>query len=73
VLAAAAQAGFPVVADVNRGNQEGFTRAQVTMHRGRRRSAAAAYLHPVMYRKNLRVETNTIATQLLLRDELLSG
>ena len=73
VLAAAAQAGLPVVADINRGNQEGFTRAQVTMHRGRRRSAAAAYLHPVMCRKNLRVETNTIATQLLLRDGRATG
>lgn len=73
VLAAAAQAGFAAVADVNRGDQEGFARVQTTMRRGRRRSAAAAYLHPVRGRKNLHIETDTLATRILLRERRAIG
>ena len=38
-----------------------------TSHRGRRLSAARAYLHPVMDRPNLRVETLALATGVTLR------
>ena len=66
VLRAAEEAGFPVVADLNRGDQEGFSWVQTTMHRGRRRSSAGAYLHPAMGRRNLRVETDALAVQILI-------
>ena len=42
--------------------QEGFARFDRNIHRGRRLSAARAYLHPVKHRKNLRVETLAMVT-----------
>jgi len=49
------QAGYPLTDDVNGERQEGFARFDRTIHRGRRLSAARAYLHPVMGRPNLEV------------------
>jgi choline dehydrogenase len=54
---AAQQAGYPLTDDVNGYRQEGFAPFDKNVHRGRRLSAARAYLHPVMNRRNLRVET----------------
>ena len=51
------QAGYPLTDDVNGYRQEGFAAFDRNVYRGRRLSAARAYLHPVMSRKNLRVET----------------
>jgi choline dehydrogenase len=56
------QAGYPLTDDVNGYRQEGFARFDRNVHRGRRLSAARAYLHPVMHRSNLRVETLALAT-----------
>ena len=47
------QAGYPRTDDVNGYQQEGFARFDRNVHRGRRLSAARAYLHPVMDRPNL--------------------
>ena len=44
---AAQQAGYPLTDDVNGYRQEGFARFDRNVHRGRRLSAARAYLHPV--------------------------
>ncbi len=41
------QAGYPLTDDVNGYRQEGFARFDRNIHRGRRLSAARAYLHPV--------------------------
>ena len=41
------QAGYPLTDDVNGYRQEGFARFDRNLHRGRRLSAARAYLHPV--------------------------
>ena len=49
------QAGYPLTDDVNGERQEGFARFDRNIHRGRRLSAARAYLHPVMGRANLEV------------------
>ena len=49
------QAGYPLTDDVNGYRQEGFARFDRNIHRGRRLSAARAYLHPVMDRPNLTV------------------
>ncbi|MDX6283180.1 MAG: choline dehydrogenase, partial [Kribbellaceae bacterium] len=60
---AAHQAGYPLTDDVNGYRQEGFARFDRNIHRGRRWSAARAYLHPVRNRKNLDVETSSFATR----------
>ncbi|MGB2839595.1 MAG: choline dehydrogenase [Actinomycetes bacterium] len=62
---AAQQAGFPLTDDVNGYRQEGFAKFDRNIHRGRRLSAARAYLHPVMDRKNLDVETLAHATRVV--------
>ncbi|HQR26319.1 MAG TPA: choline dehydrogenase [Nocardioides sp.] len=54
---AAQQAGYPLTDDVNGYRQEGFAPFDRNISQGRRLSAARAYLHPVMDRPNLRVET----------------
>jgi len=61
---AAQQAGYPLTDDVNGYRQEGFAKFDRNIHRGRRLSAARAYLHPVMNRKNLKVETLAQATKI---------
>ena len=60
---AAQQAGYPLTDDVNGYRQEGFGRFDRNIVNGRRMSAARAYLHPVMGRKNLTVETFAHATK----------
>lgn len=56
-LEAVQQAGHPLTDDVNGYRQEGFAPFDRNVHRGRRLSAARAYLHPVRRRPNLDVET----------------
>lgn len=46
--------------------QEGFAAFDANRYRGRRLSAARAYLHPVMRRPNLTVTTRAHATRILL-------
>jgi choline dehydrogenase len=62
---AAQQAGYPLTDDVNGYRQEGFARFDRNVKNGRRWSAARAYLHPVMSRKNLTVQTFAFATKVL--------
>ncbi len=62
-FAAAQEAGYPLTDDVNGYRQEGFARFDRNLHRGRRLSAARAYLHPVRRRPNLEVETLAMATR----------
>ena len=59
-------AGFPVTEDYNGAQQEGFGRLQHTVRDGRRCSAAAAYLRPVLTRRNLTVATGALATRVVL-------
>ena len=56
-LEAGVQAGYSRTDDVNGYRQEGFAVFDKNVRRGRRLSAARAYLHPVMGRQNLRVIT----------------
>ncbi len=55
---AAAARGLPANEDFNGARQEGFGWYQLTTRDGRRGSTAVSYLHPVMDRPNLTVETN---------------
>ncbi|WP_374999425.1 choline dehydrogenase [Aeromicrobium sp. CTD01-1L150] len=61
-LEATEQAGHPRTDDVNGYRQEGFAPFDRNVHRGRRLSAARAYLHPVKNRKNLTIQTRAMVT-----------
>ena len=70
---AGAAAGFPATDDYNGAQQEGFGGWQATIRDGRRCSAATAYLHPVVGRPNLTVETGVLATRILLDHNRAAG
>jgi choline dehydrogenase len=72
-FAAAQQAGYPLTDDVNGYRQEGFAPFDRNVHRGRRLSAARAYLHPVMSRPNLTVATRSYATRILFDGKRANG
>jgi choline dehydrogenase len=72
-FAAVQQAGFPLTDDVNGHRQEGFAPFDRTLHRGRRLSAARAYLHPVMKRPNLDVRCGRLVTGLRFRGRRAVG
>jgi len=59
------QAGYELTDDVNGYRQEGFAPFDRNVHRGRRLSAARAYLHPVMSRSNLEVRTRTFVNRIV--------
>ena len=67
------QAGFPRTTDVNGYRQEGFARFDRNVHRGRRLSAARAYLHPVMKRPNLTVTTRAMVSKVLFDGTTATG
>jgi choline dehydrogenase len=64
-IEAGRQAGYPVSDDMNGYQQEGFAPMDMTVHRGRRWSAATAYLKPARARPNLSVETRALTTRVL--------
>jgi choline dehydrogenase len=65
LLDAAVEAGIPRSDDINGGHQEGVTWFQLSIKGGKRCSTAVGYLHPVMHRQNLVVETEAQATRIL--------
>ncbi len=67
------QAGYPLTDDVNGYRQEGFAAFDRTIHRGRRLSAARAYLHPVMSRPNLEVRTRAFVNRVLFDGARATG
>jgi choline dehydrogenase len=70
---AAQQAGWPLTSDVNGYQQEGFAAFDRNIHRGRRLSAARAYLHPVMKRPNLEVRTRAFVSRIVFEGERAVG
>jgi choline dehydrogenase len=64
-FAAVQEAGYDLTEDVNGYKQEGFAKFDRNVHRGRRLSASRAYLHPVMDRPNLDVETFAFVTRIV--------
>ncbi len=64
-FAAVQQAGYQLTDDVNGYRQEGFAPFDRNVHRGRRLSAARAYLYPVMDRPNLTVATRAFVTKII--------
>jgi len=67
------QAGYELTDDVNGYKQEGFGAFDRNIRRGRRLSAARAYLHPVMSRPNLEVECRTLVTKILFEGRRAVG
>src|SRR5436190_53923 len=67
------QAGFHLTSDVNGYRQEGFARFDRNVRRGRRLSAARAYLHPVMDRPNLTVTTRALVHRVLFDGTRATG
>src|SRR6202035_5259485 len=67
------QAGYELTKDVNGYRQEGFAAFDRTIERGRRVSAARAYLHPVMDRPNLEVRCNTFVGGILFNGKRAVG
>ncbi|HEY1747985.1 MAG TPA: GMC family oxidoreductase N-terminal domain-containing protein [Xanthobacteraceae bacterium] len=63
-LAAGAEAGYPVTADYNGAEPEGFGRLQMTTRNGWRCSASTAYLRPALGRPNLEVLVKALATRI---------
>jgi choline dehydrogenase len=72
-IEAGRQAGYPVTADMNGYQQEGFGEMDMTVGGGRRCSAANAYLRPAMARPNLTVRTHTLVTRVLFEGRRAVG
>ena len=76
-LEAGQEAGFPLTDDFNGKEQEGFSRYEHTMKDTtfgpRRWSAARAYLHPALKRKNLSTETNVQVNKILFEGKKAVG
>lgn len=65
--------GIPRTRDYNSGDQAGVGYFQRTIRNGRRISAARAFLHPAMARKNLEVRTNARASQIIFEGKRAVG
>ena len=72
-FSSAVQAGYQRTDDVNGYRQEGFGPFDKNVYRGRRLSAARAYLYPVLHRKNLSVRTSTHVTKVLFEGKQAVG
>lgn len=72
-MEAGRQAGYAVTDDVNGYRQEGFGRMDRTIHKGRRWSAANAYLKPAMGRPNLAVRTRVVTTRVVFEGRRATG
>ena len=72
-IAGAESIGIPRNPDYNGHTQEGVAYSQRTIYKGRRMSAARAFLHPAMKRPNLTVRTHAHATRILLEGKRAVG
>jgi choline dehydrogenase len=72
-FAAVQQAGYSLTSDVNGYRQEGFAPFDRNLHRGRRLSAARAYLHPVLHRPNLTLRCRALVTRIILDGTRATG
>ncbi|MGR3543267.1 MAG: GMC family oxidoreductase [Paracoccus sp. (in: a-proteobacteria)] len=67
-VTAAQAAGFPFNPDYNGAAQEGVGYFQLTTRKGRRCSAAVAYIHPIRKRPNLRIITRAATRRVVIED-----
>jgi choline dehydrogenase len=67
------EAGYPLTDDVNGYRQEGFGAFDRNIHKGRRLSAATAYLRPALRRRNVEVRTSALVTKVLFHGRRATG
>jgi choline dehydrogenase len=72
-IGAAREQGATANTDFNGPRQDGVGWYQVTQRKGRRCSAAVAYLHPAMSRPNLTVRTDALVTKILIEGGRATG
>jgi choline dehydrogenase len=72
-IAAGTELGWRRVRDLNETDEERVGYAMATIRDGRRVSAADAFLHPVMDRRNLTVVTHTVVDRVLLEGRRAVG
>jgi choline dehydrogenase len=73
ILQAGASLGLERREDINRPQQEGIAYTPATIWKGRRVSAADAFLRPVRNRRNLRVLTDTVVHRVLFDGNRATG
>ena len=71
--AAAAQAGIKSIVDFNTGDNEGCCAFHVNQKRGRRWSAASAFLKPALKRGNIRLETDCLVESVIFDGRRAAG
>jgi choline dehydrogenase len=72
-IEAGRQAGYPVTADYNGRQQEGFGPMEMTVHKGFRWSAANAYLRPARATKRVKLVTYAFARRIILEGKKAVG
>jgi len=70
---AAAECGIPPIRSFNQGDNSGCAYFQMTQRRGRRWSAADAFLNPARHRPNLTVLTHALVTRLRVEGGAAQG
>jgi choline dehydrogenase-like flavoprotein len=70
---AAVEQGIPATDDFNRGDNEGVGYFEVNQQRGRRWSAASAFLKPALKRRNLTLWTRALAQRLIVEESRATG
>lgn len=72
-VAAAQNEGYPFNTDYNGGQQDGVGYFQLTAKKGRRCSAAVAYLNPVKQRENLKIITRAQVQRIVFEGKRATG
>ncbi len=72
-IAGAKAAGFPESLDLNGAEPEGFGAMDFNQYRGHRASSAAAYLTPVLSRRNLAIATGATAWRIVIENGRATG
>ncbi|QPC42272.1 choline dehydrogenase [Kaustia mangrovi] len=67
------QAGYEVTEDYNGAKQEGFGAMEMTVWKGRRWSAANAYLRPALRRSNVRLRSRAMVRRILFEGRRAIG
>ena len=70
---AAAQAGIPMTADFNTGDNLGISKFEVNQKRGTRWTSARGFLDPVRSRSNLKIVTGALSDKLILDGKRARG
>lgn len=73
MIDACREAGMPAIDDIHGPSQEGATWFQANIRKGLRNHTAVGFLHPVMGRSNLRVETYALAQRIIFEGKRAVG